>query len=146
MSVLRSVSTAHMPNLEHLELWLGTEEYGGNCTVEDLQPILSGDLFPKLRYLGLRNYDQIDAVCSVLVNSPVVQQLEILDLSLGTLTDIGARALLNFPADTKLQRLVLNHHFITRELIEELSKLPFEVELRDVQEEEEGWRFVAVGE
>jgi hypothetical protein len=31
---------------------LGTDDYGGDATVEDLAPILAGNLFPKLTYLG----------------------------------------------------------------------------------------------
>lgn len=146
VSVLRSISMASLPELEHLELWLGTAEYEGNCTVEDLQPIFSGEVFPKLKYLGLRNYDQIDAVCSVLVNSPIIEQLEVLDLSLGILTDIGAHALLRIPANTSVKRLILNHHFITDQYVTDLKKLPFSVEVGDVQEDDDGWRFVAVGE
>ena len=146
VSVLRSISTATLPALEHLELWLGTEEYGGSCSIEDLQPILSGDVFPKLRYLGIRNYDGIDAACSFIVNSPIVKQLDVLDLSLGTLTDIGARALLNIPTNTSLKTLILNHHFMSNELVEQLNKLPFDVQLRDAQQDDDGWRFVAIGE
>lgn len=145
ISVLRSVSTGHFPELEHLELWLGIEDYQGNCTVQDLQPILSGTVFPKLKYLGIRNYQYIDEVCSVIVSAPVLQRLEVLDLSLGILTDVGAKALLKLPTDTKLQRLILNYHFISDELVEQLKALPFEVEIGDLQTEDE-WRYVAVGE
>lgn len=146
VSVLRSIGMASLPELEHLELWLGTDEYGGNCTVEDLQPIFSGEVFPKLKYLGLRNYDQIDAVCSVLVNSPIIEQLDVVDLSLGTLTDVGARALLRFPASTSVKHLILNHHYMTDQTVNDFKKLPFNVEVSDMQDEEDGWRFVAVGE
>ncbi len=38
--VVRSICRSKFPNLEHLELWLGTDEYGGTSTVQDLQPIL----------------------------------------------------------------------------------------------------------
>lgn len=33
VSVIRSVCTSGFPNLEYLELWLGTDEYGGDSTV-----------------------------------------------------------------------------------------------------------------
>ena len=56
-SVVQSVCKAKFPNLEYLELWLGTEEYGADFAVSDLQPILANKNFPKLKYLGLRNSD-----------------------------------------------------------------------------------------
>jgi predicted DNA-binding WGR domain protein len=89
VSVIRSVCTADLPRLEYLELWLGTEDYGANHTVADLQPILSGRLFPQLKYLGLRNAQHADDLAAVLVNSPLLQRIETLDLSLGVLTDEG---------------------------------------------------------
>jgi predicted DNA-binding WGR domain protein len=103
VSVIRSVCTANFPNLEYLELWLGTDEYGANYTVADLQPILSGQLFPKLKYLGLRNCQRADELAGVVVNSPLLQRIETLDLSLGVLTDEGARALLLLPWTPRLR-------------------------------------------
>jgi hypothetical protein len=50
----------------------------------------------------------------------------------------------------KLKKLDLHHHFISKEVMEELSKLPIEVDVSDAQEEEQWgdrvWRFVAVSE
>jgi predicted DNA-binding WGR domain protein len=71
VSVIRSISMSGFPNLEYLELWLGTDEYGANHSVADLQPILSGRLFPKLKYLGLRNSEHADELAAVVVNSPL---------------------------------------------------------------------------
>ncbi len=31
-AVVREVASAHLPALEHLELWLGEENYGGDAT------------------------------------------------------------------------------------------------------------------
>ena len=44
VSVIRSICTGKLPELEHLELWLGTDDYGGTSSVKDLQQILSGCL------------------------------------------------------------------------------------------------------
>lgn len=147
VSVVRSIGMAKFPNLEYLELWLGTEEYGANATVEDLQPILSGQLFPQLKYLGLRNSERADEIAAVLVNCPLVQRLETLDLSLGTLGDDGANALLKLSSPT-LKKLNLHYNYISPDLIKRLKALPLTVDASkpsDMEEEEE-WRFVAVGE
>lgn len=147
VSVVRSVCGSDFPELEYLELWLGTPDYGGNAGVADLQPLLSARLFPKLRYLGLRNSEIADDLAAVLVNSPLVQRLETLDLSLGTLSDEGARSLLGLRSPT-LKKLNLHYHFVGPELVRQLQGLPFPVDASrpaDMEEDEE-FRFVAVGE
>ena len=145
VDVVRSVAMSEFPNLEYLELWLGTDNYGGNSSVQDLQPILSGTLFPKLKYLGLRNCDYVDDIAAVVVNSPIIEQIETLDLSLGTLTDEGGQALLSLEAGGTLQRVNLHHHFLTNEVIKQLKAhaIPFDVSNR---QEDDEFRFVAVGE
>jgi hypothetical protein len=149
-SVVGQICKARFPNLQYLELWLGTENYGGNATISDLQPILKGKAFPNLTYLGLRNSEIADDIAGVIVNSPIIKQLETLDLSLGTLTDEGANALLSLPTDGKLKRLDVHHHFMSKAMAKKLKALPFTVNTADTQEPDD-WgdgemRFVAVGE
>lgn len=147
---VHEIFSSHLPALEHLELWLGTEEYGADTTVEDLAPLLSGTLFPRLRYLGLRDSEIADEIAAVLANAPVLEQIQNLDLSLGTLGDAGAAALLASPAVRKLERLDLSHHYCSTETMTALQGLGIEVDVSDRQEPED-WgdgehRFVAVGE
>ena len=147
VSVVRSVCISNFPNLEYLELWLGTDEYGANFSVPDLQPILSGRLFPKLKYLGLRNSQQADDIAGVIVNSPIANRIETLDLSLGVLTDEGANALLKLSSPT-LKKLNLHYNYFSPEVIKQLKALPLTVDASKPSgmEEEDEWRFVAVGE
>ncbi|HWI58138.1 MAG TPA: STM4015 family protein [Bacillota bacterium] len=148
VSVIRSICTSHLPKLEYLELWLGTDEYGANHTVADLQPILSGKLFPQLKYLGLRNCQHADDVAAVVVNSPIIQRIETLDLSLGVLTDEGARALLKLPPSPTLKKLNLHYNYLSADLMKQLKALPLAVDASkpsDMDTDDE-WRFVAVGE
>lgn len=145
-NVVRSVLTGDFPNLEHLELWLGTEEYGGSSSVQDLQPLLSGELFPKLHYLGLRNCDYADDIAGVIVNAPIVKRIEFLDLSLGTLSDTGAAALLNLPTDGALKRVSIHHHFCSDGMVKKLEALPFQFDTTGGEDPEDDWRFVSVGE
>lgn len=146
VSVVRSICQADFPNLEYLELWLGTPDYGGNVSVEDLQPLLSGRLFPKLKYLGLRDCERADEVAGVLATSPIVQRLETLDLSLGTLSDDGARALLQLKSPT-LKKLNLHYNFISADLIRQLKSMPLTVDAsKHSRQDEDEEPFVAVGE
>ncbi len=146
-SVVQSLGTAAFPKLEYLELWLGTDEYGGDVTVDDLRPILLGETFPDLKYLGLRNSEIVDALAPALVESFIVKHIETLDLSLGTLSDVGGTALLELTSPT-LQRLNLHHNYMSAGLAQKLKALPFTVDTNNPSnmEDDEEYRFVAVGE
>jgi hypothetical protein len=112
--VVRAVSGSELPALEHLELWLGVRaEYGGTTTVTDLAPILADTRWPRLRYLGLRNAEHADEVAAAVAAAPVTARLSMLDMSLGTLGDAGAEALLNGQPLTHLDALDLHHHFLS---------------------------------
>ena len=149
-AVVSQICRGKFPELEYLELWLGTPDYGGDCRVNDLQPLLKGNLFPKLKYLGLRNAEIADDIAAVIPTAPVVDQLEILDLSLGNLSDVAANALLQLELKTNLKRLDLHHHYISKPLQKKLQKLPFPVDLseaRTVEEDDEfSGRFIAISE
>ncbi len=148
--VVGELCKAEFPNLEYLELWLGDPGYGGDVSVNDLQPIFKGKLFPKLKYLGLRNSEIADDIAGVIVSSPIIKQIETLDLSLGTLTDEGAGALLKLPQDANLKRLDVHHHFLSNAMMKELKKLPFSLNVSE-QQTPDDWgdgerRFVAISE
>ena len=151
--ILQGLAQADLPALEHLEVWLGpAEDYAERKEMADLLPLLSGKLFPALRYLGLRDSNQADEVARTVAEAPLLERLEVLDLSLGTLGDAGAEALLASPAVARLQRLDLRHHYISPPVLERLEKLqPVKVvEARSDEDEDEFdgeiHRYVAVGE
>jgi len=147
---LRAVLQSEFPALEHLELYLGEENYGFDFAVADLEPLLSGIVFPNLRSLGLRDSEIADDIATAIANAPILSRLRVLDLSLGTLSDVGARALLGSPGLRKLQKLDLHHHYISPELVSQLKKLGPEVDASDPKEADEDggeeYRYVAVGE
>jgi hypothetical protein len=134
--LLRELWAGELPNLEHLELWLGSPGYGGIADPGPLQPLLEGKRFRKLKYLGLRDSEIADAVARVVVESPLLKRLEVLDLSLGNLADPGAEALLGSPVVRQFKKLDLHHNYMTEPFVEELKKLPIEVDVRDAREPE----------
>jgi hypothetical protein len=148
--VLREVLQSEFPALEHLELYLGEENYGFDFAVGDLEPLLSGIVFPNLRSLGLRDSEIADDIAIAIAKAPVLSRLKVLDLSLGTLSDAGARGLLDSPGIRALQKLDVHHHYISPELVRELEKLGPEVDASDPKEAdkdgEDAYRYVAVGE
>ncbi|CAL9568140.1 STM4015 family protein [Streptomyces sp. enrichment culture] len=152
---VRGIATSDLPALEVLDLWLGTDQYGGDCAIEDVAPILEGSRLPGLRHLGLRNSDIEDAIATAVASAPVVARLDVLDLSMGVLTDEGATALLGGQPLTHLKKLDLHHNYISepiqRRLRDTLEPAGVVLDLdRGHAEEDEWdgrtWRFVAVGE
>lgn len=148
--VVHDIQRSDLPALEHLEIWLGTPDYSGDTTVEDLAPLLRKSLFPRLRYLGLRNSAIADEIASVFAFAPIVERIETLDLSLGTLTDTGAEALLKSPAIRKLKKLDLHYHYCSEEMVRRLENMGIEVDASQRQEiEEYDWGtslYVSLGE
>ncbi|MGW0584854.1 STM4015 family protein, partial [Streptomyces sp. NPDC002920] len=118
--VVRGVGAGDLPALEHLDLWLGTDEYGGDSEVADLEPFLSGARLPRLRHLALRNSEIQDEIAVAVAAAPVVARLEVLDLSMGILTDEGAAALLAGQPLTHLKKLDLHHNYLTEPLMDRL--------------------------
>ncbi|NUQ64879.1 MAG: STM4015 family protein [Pirellulales bacterium] len=145
-SVLQEMAAAKLPALEHLELYLGTGGYGWDGSIDDVRPLLQPGLFPRLKYLGLRDSEIADEVANAVAESPILKQIEVLDLSLGTLGDDGGRALLACQDLQRLKRLDLSHHYLSNDLVKQFDRLPIEVDLDDPQEEDRYGRYVAVGE
>ncbi|MBW8699597.1 hypothetical protein MBT84_08335 [Streptomyces sp. MBT84] len=152
--VVRAVAASELPALEHLELWLGVSQYGGDATVADLAPVLAGGRFPALRHLGLQDSELQDEIAAAVASAPVVAQLESLSLSMGTLTDAGAEALLRGQPLSHLKRLDLHHHFLGESVADRVrtafGSAGTEVDLSDQcaphRWRDEEWRYVAVSE
>ncbi|MGW7402958.1 STM4015 family protein [Streptomyces sp. NPDC054833] len=154
--VVRGVGASDLPALEQLDLWLGTPDYGGDSEATDLEPILSGARLPRLRHLALRNSEMQDAVAAAVAAAPVVARLEVLDLSMGVLSDEGGAALLAGQPLTHLKRLDLHHHYLSEPLLErirqtlELAGVDVDLDRDDADEDQDDdgtvWRYVAVGE
>ncbi|MBT2448303.1 STM4015 family protein [Streptomyces sp. ISL-43] len=135
--VVRGVAQSDFPALTELDLWLGTPDYGGDAEVTDLAPFLSGERLPALRRLALRNSEIQNDIAAALATAPVVERLEVLDLSMGVLGDEGVQALLAGRPLTHLTKLDLHHHYVTEpfrvRIREALSPHGVEVDLGDVQ-------------
>lgn len=145
---LAAVANARWPRLRSLSLWFGQEDYGGDCTVDDVKPLLErSDL--KLTHLGLANAEFTDELVPLLMKSPLLPGLETLDLSLGCLTGTGARVLADNRARlSHLKRLDLSRNCMSDADVELVRGLCAEVLVDDQEEERvtEGNRYSAVGE
>ncbi|WP_433664105.1 STM4015 family protein [Nocardia sp. CA-128927] len=155
--VVRGIAESDLPALTHLDLWLGTTEYGGDADVTDLAPILAGTRLPSLKHLALRNSEIQDDICAALASAPVVARLDVLDVSMGVLTDDGAAALLSGQPLSHLTFLDLHHNYLSEAMRTRLTETlePAGVRLNldpddadEEEDEDEGtvWRYVAVSE
>jgi hypothetical protein len=118
-----------LPALEYFELWMGrTYQHSCNQTIDSLKPILFGKSFPNLRYLGLRSSDYADAIAeaihesSFMAESPIIDNLEVLDLSMGSMTDTGLESLINCESIANLHTLNISHNCVSPEFIEEVKQ------------------------
>jgi hypothetical protein len=148
--LLHEALQANAP-LQHLELWLGDENYGANTSVADLQNLFSGDLFPELEYLGLKNSQYSDDIAEAIAKSPLLDRIKFLDLSMGTLTDKGALALAASGKLDNLSGLDVSHHYMTEKGMAALKGAVKNVVMQE-QNEPDDWGdgemhyYVAVGE
>lgn len=142
------------PRLRRFELWTGSDEYGGDCTLADLAPLLSGEKFPALTWLALKNSLLTDAFVEALASAPLLKQLTALDLSMGTLGRDGVAALVRHAAAYRhLVHLDVGDNFIPeddraalREALPQVVGLDDQDKSNDVDEDAPDRRFVSVSE
>ncbi len=111
---LKSLREAKLPALEHLEVWFGAREQDCDAKVADVLPLFDGTLFPRVRHLGLRNTELVADLVRLLPMSKLAGQLEVLDLSMGTLNDEEASELAEAAGSFKaLTTLNVDDSFLT---------------------------------
>lgn len=79
--------------------------------------------FSQLKYLGLHKHNGYNDLAFALANSPIVENLVELDLSVGEINDIGLEALYNCPALRQLDTFDISYNCINYEMIEKINKL-----------------------
>lgn len=122
--MVRGIAEGDFPALTRVELWFGDHEYAVDAVTEVTELLRSHGL-PALTHLGLRNCDRTDALAAALAVEPLTAQLRTIDLSMGTLSDAGAEALLSGQPLGHLESLDLTHHFLSKTMIKRVeSALP----------------------
>lgn len=150
--VVMQVVSARLPELQHLEIWTGDPEYGADSSIEQILPLFQECPFPKLKHLGIANCDYASQVLKVSLDSPTLQQIDVFDLSMGTLTDDDVDLMLsNADRFAGLKKLHLDENMMSADVAGRLSTLPCEVTVGDQREgytDHEGnvRRYPAVGE
>lgn len=144
--IVDAIAGSTLPALNHLELWLGSDDYGFDGGLDTYRKLLGAIGPERLRYLGLRDSQISDELAAWLAQQPWLGSLQTLDLSLGTIGDIGAQALAESPNLGSIERIDLSHHYISPEWQQKLLALPCAVIVDDHEDEDDGDRYVAVAE
>lgn len=119
-AITANVMRAELPRLKRLELWFGDDGYGYDGSLPVLGPLLDGTAFPQLEHLGLMNAQDQDEIACAVAQSRVLDRLKVLDLSMGTLGDVGGAALVDGGKLGNLSVLRVGHHYMSDEVLERL--------------------------
>lgn len=144
--IVRAIGDSTLPALKKLELWLGDEGYGFDGDLTTYKDLLAKIQPQRLEYLGLRNSEISDQLAGYLAQQSWLASLHTLDLSMGTLGDDGAKALLASRYLRGLKALDVRHHYISDALVEKLEALPLTLEIDEAEDEDDGDRYVQVSE
>lgn len=137
-SVLLSVQKAKLPNLKKLHLYIGVDNYGFDGNADTIKELLEKADFPALTYLGIVDSEIQDELTALVLESRFMGQIDTLDLSLGTLTDKGGALLLEkIPGYPNIKKLDVHYHYLSDKMVEQLKKLPIEVDVSEPNEPDE---------
>lgn len=136
--VVNDILASDFPNLEKLILYVGVEDYGFEDDINIFLPLFSKERFPKLTYLGIVNSEYQDDVIKMFLDSDILPQLEVMDVSAGVLKDEGAQLLLD-QADKIAHLKLIDMHFnyLSKEMKKRLKELPVKIDMSETEEPDE---------
>jgi uncharacterized protein (TIGR02996 family) len=145
---MQSVLAAKWPKLERLVLRFGgNEDYGATCTLDDVLPLLDGKTIPNVKHLALANSEFADALIPHLAKSPLLRQLTSLDLSLGTMSNSGAEAIVaHADAFAHLEELDLHRNYLGGDALAAVQKVAKKVVVHDQEDPDDDYRYCQIGE
>jgi hypothetical protein len=123
---IEQLCSMNLPALDYLELWFGQKKYYRSA-MELLIPILAGYTYPKLKYLGLCSSEEVGTLVREIINAPIMEHLAVLDLKMGTLSDIDIDPLLDAEATANLKVLNVTGNYLSNEAIARLSQRSYRV-------------------
>lgn len=125
----KEIGAAKLPSLTHLELMFGADDYGNTCTMASLKGLLAGKGLPNLKVLGLKNSEWEEELVEAVAKSSIVQQLEVLDLSMGTLWKKGTEAIVKYASSFEhLKKFILDDNYFEEEHIAAIRQVLKNVE------------------
>jgi predicted DNA-binding WGR domain protein len=143
---------ATLPELRHLELYLGGEDYGNTCKLKSFAGIFEGKGLPRLEYLGIVNSEWERDLIAALAKAPIVKRLKTLDLTKGTMWREAAQALLEYASAFRhLELLDVSDNYFDTQMCAAIKKaIPCanvaDQKTLDDPDDDEPYRYVTVGE
>jgi len=114
---LVAIGNAKWPSLTKLVLYFGCRNYGGNATRADVAALLAHPShFPALTELALCNAEIQGDIVQELARSPLLAQVETLDLSKGTLIDDDVKVIVDNPGLFMKRTLDLGINYLSPEM------------------------------
>lgn len=136
--ILAGIGAAELPELRNLLLYIGVEDYGFDGDVSDIEAMLSKSDYSRLEVLGIMDSEIQDEITEVVVKSKYMDQIEVLDLSMGSLSDKGGGILLEeLPRHENIRFVNLEYHYMSDEMMKKLKGLAVSVNVDDQQEDDE---------
>lgn len=143
---VQQIARASLPALQHLEIWFGADDYGAECELADVAELLASTSMPALTSLGLMNSELADGLPALIAASPLLKQLKVLDLSMGTMAADGAQALLdNAAAFQHLEKLILDENWLPKATVTKLKRALPNAQIKEQRSGDYG-PYVSVGE
>jgi uncharacterized protein (TIGR02996 family) len=144
----KAIAKARWPELEHLEVWYGDPNYGGEATLADAEAVLDRADLTKLTSLGIKNTQFTDPLCEAIGKARVLPRLKRLDLSMGIMTDAGAQALAaHKPALAHLDELDVSENYLSKVGLAALKGVAKKlVSTRQREDHDPEYRHPSVGE
>ena len=113
----KAIACARWPHLETLSVQYGRGSQDACTDLSSVDPILMGTLLPSLRHLGITNCEFTDELCLALPRAAILPRLSELDLSMGTMTEIGAQSLIDHrSAFAHLDKLIVEDNYLPPEI------------------------------
>ncbi|MEO8705728.1 MAG: hypothetical protein ABI867_37195 [Kofleriaceae bacterium] len=118
----RAVATAQWPNLTTLSIEVGGRRTGGTAKPNDFRALFDAAGVPCLVDLAFKYVEFSDELLDRLAGSPLLAQLEVLDLAHGTLSIAGARTLYTRQrAFAHLRRITLDDNMLDADALAMLA-------------------------
>ena len=119
----QALARAQLPAATHLSIYYGSSEYGCEASLADVRPLMTNPHLPALEHLGLCNAEFQDELVPLLAASPLLPRLRSLDLSLGTMGEAGARALIDAaPAFAGLECVDVSSNCLSEAMVARLRR------------------------
>lgn len=136
-AVLNELAKGDLPELSHLELWLGSDEYGWDGTLDDVTPLLSKKKYPKLTHCAIMNSQIQGEIATAVFTSDLLESLKHIDLSMGVMVDKDVEQIFELKDKLVGKFIDVTENYLSEEMIKRLHQLDLNIDAADQDDEED---------